>query len=322
MIETAGQQPDALLKWMDSLADPTRLRLLGILERHELGVSDLCEVVQMPQSTVSRHLKLLGDEGWTNSRRHGTTNLYRMVLDELAPAQRKLWLLAREQTSQWATLEQDELRLIERLRRRQQDSREFFADAAAEWDRIRSELYGPCFGSLASLALLPEQWVVADLGCGTGATTAELARVVATVYGIDNSPEMLQAARQSTDGLNNVELRQGELEAVPIDDGACDGALLVLVLTYVPDPVKVVRQMRRILKPGGRAVVVDLLRHDRDDFRRQMGQYSLGFEPGGLKQLLADNGFERVRCEHLPPEAKAKGPALLRATAVKKDGRT
>lgn len=316
MIDTASQQPDALLKWMDSLADSTRLRLLGILERHELGVSDLCEVVQMPQSTVSRHLKLLGDEGWTTSRRHGTTNLYRMVLDELAPAQRKLWLLAREQTSQWATLEQDELRLVQRLRRRQQDSREFFAGAAAEWDRMRSELYGPCFGSQAALALLPEQWVIADLGCGTGATTGELARVVARVYGIDNSPEMLQAARGNTEGLANVELRQGELEAIPIEDATCDGALLVLVLTYVPDAVKVVRQMRRILKPGGRAVVVDLLRHDRDDFRRQMGQTSLGFEPAELTALLADNGFAQVRCEHLPPEAKTKGPALLRAVAT------
>ena len=316
MIDATGQ-PDALLKWMDSLADPTRLRLLRVLERHELGVSDLCEIVQMPQSTVSRHLKLLGDEGWIRSRRHGTTNLYRMVLDELAPAQRKLWLLAREQTGGWATLDQDELRLLERLRRRQEDSRDFFAGAAAEWDRMRSELYGPSFGCQASLALLPDHWVVADLGCGTGVNTAELGRCVAYVYGIDNSPEMLKAARQRTAGLDSVELRQGEVEAVPIDDGACDGALAVLVLTYVPDAAKVVGQMRRILKPGGKAVVVDLLRHDRDDFRRQMGQYSLGFEPEGLAELLSENGFKSVRCDHLPPEPKAKGPALLLATGVK-----
>ena len=313
----AASQPDALFKWMDSLADPTRLRLLGILERHELGVSDLCEVVQMPQSTVSRHLKLLGDEGWITSRRHGTTNLYRMVLDELAPAQRKLWLLAREQTSHWATLEQDELRLMERLRRRKADAREFFAGAAVEWDRIRSELYGPSFGCQASLALLPSDWVIADLGCGTGTNTAELARCVSHVFGVDNSPEMLQAARQRTEGMDNVELRQGELEQIPIEDATCDGALLVLVLTYVPGPEVAVRQMHRVLKPGGKAVVVDISRHDRDDFRRQMGQYSLGFETGGLEALLTENGFGSVRCEHLPPEPKAKGPALLLATGIK-----
>ncbi len=178
-------------------------------------------------------------------------------------------------------------------------------------------MYGPSFGCQASLALLPAHWIVADLGCGTGANAAELARNVAQVYGVDNSPEMLQAARRRTEGMPNVELRQGELEAVPIEDATCDGALLVLVLTYVPDPVKVVRQMRRVLKPGGKAVVVDLLRHDRDDFRRQMGQYSLGFEVEELKRILTENGFERVRCDHLPPESKAKGPALLLATGIK-----
>lgn len=316
MVKTADQ-PDALLKWMDSLADATRLRLLGILERHELGVSDLCDVVQMPQSTVSRHLKLLAGEGWITSRRHGTTNLYRMVLDELGPAQRKLWLLAREQTHDWATLEQDELRLIERLRQRRSDSRAFFAGAAGEWDKMREELYGSFVTRHAALALLPSHWVVADLGCGTGINTADVARFVGRVIGVDNSPAMLKAARRRTADLSNVELRQGELESVPLEDDVCDGALLVLVLTYVADPVAVVREMRRILKPGGKAVVVDLLRHDREDFRRQMGQVSMGFEGGELAKLLSEAGFERVECAALPPEARAKGPALLLATGIK-----
>src|SRR5947209_8178438 len=103
--------PDALLGWMESLGDATRLRLLRLVEKHELGVVDLCDVVQLPQSTVSRHLKVLGDQGWERGQRQGTANLYRMVLDELDTAQRKLWLLAREQTMGWATVQQDELRL-------------------------------------------------------------------------------------------------------------------------------------------------------------------------------------------------------------------
>src|SRR5947209_16287834 len=77
---SSSQSPDALLAWMESLADPTRLRLLRLLERHELGVVELCDVLQLPQSTVSRHLKVLSDQGWTDSRRQGTTNLYRTVL--------------------------------------------------------------------------------------------------------------------------------------------------------------------------------------------------------------------------------------------------
>src|SRR5438876_446499 len=103
MISSAAHsQPKALLGWMESLADSTRLRLLRLLERHELGVAELCDVLQLPQSTVSRHLKILADEAWLRSRPHRTTNLYRMDLGELDPAARRLWTLTREQTDDWA----------------------------------------------------------------------------------------------------------------------------------------------------------------------------------------------------------------------------
>src|SRR5918911_5078013 len=104
---------------MESLADPTRLRLLRLLERHELGVVDLCDILQLPQSTVSRHLKVLSDQQWVRSRRQATNHLYRTILDELDAGARKLWLLAREQTEAWPAVEQDRLRLAERLRARQ-----------------------------------------------------------------------------------------------------------------------------------------------------------------------------------------------------------
>src|SRR5688572_21603237 len=128
-----GAQPNALLGRMASLADATRLRLLRLLERHELGVVELCDVLQLPQSTVSRHLKVLGDQAWVRSRREGTTRLYRMILDELTAPARKLWVLAREQSADWATLKQDELRLTRLLREREVGgSQAFFAGAAAE----------------------------------------------------------------------------------------------------------------------------------------------------------------------------------------------
>src|SRR5437868_6654869 len=98
MIKSPPQQPDSLLASMDCLADPTRLRLLRLVERHELGVAEICEILQLPQSTVSRHLKVLSDRSFVRSRREATTHLYRMVLDELEPAARKLWVLTREQT--------------------------------------------------------------------------------------------------------------------------------------------------------------------------------------------------------------------------------
>ena len=132
---TAPAQPDALLGWMECLADPTRLRLLRLLERHELGVVELCDILQLPQSTVSRHLKVLAEQAWVAEPGQGTTHLYRMTLDEADPAARRLWLLAREQTDGWATVRQDELRLRQRLLSRETDSQAFFAGAAGEWDK-------------------------------------------------------------------------------------------------------------------------------------------------------------------------------------------
>src|SRR4051794_16671421 len=186
MIMSNGSRPDALLGWMDSLADATRLRLLHLLERHELGVVELCDILQLPQTTVSRHLKVLADQTWVSSRRLATTHLYRMILDELDPTARKLWLLAREQTEHWATLQQDELRLQRRLRERDIDSQEFFAGAAAEWDGLRKELYGDDFTTAALLALLPRDITVADLGCGSGPVIEQLAPHVKRVIGVDN----------------------------------------------------------------------------------------------------------------------------------------
>lgn len=316
-MNTSAAQPTALLNWMDSLADATRLRLLRLLEQHELGVVDLCEVLQMPQSTVSRHLKVLSDQGWVLNRRKATTNLYSMPNGELAPAARKLWTLAREQTGDWATLAQDELRLQRRLAKRPGDARAFFAGAAGEWDKLRSELYGDRFMSAALLSLLPSHWTVADLGCGTGQLVADLSPCVQHVIGIDNSPAMLKAAGKRTRSLKNIELREGDLTALPIKDATCHAAVLALVLTYIEEPQKVLREAHRILKPGGKIVIIDLLLHDRDDFRREMEQLHMGFDPAHMRSILQSAGFPNTTCHALPPEPQAKGPALILATGLK-----
>ena len=310
------RQPDALLSWMEILADPTRLRLLRLLERHELGVAELCDVVQLPQSTVSRHLKVLGDSGWVEARSQKTANLYRMTLDSGDGAARRFWLLAREQTEAWATVHQDQLRLG-RLLAERAPAQAFFAGAAGQWDRLRADLYGTTFTDAALLALLPSDWVVADLGCGTGPAVAALAPCVRRVIGVDQSAAMLKAAHRRTSALENVELRRGSLEAVPIKDGECDGALLMLALTYVEEPARVVGEMARILRPGGRAVIVDLLRHDREAFRREMGQLRLGFDCREMEDALKSAGFTSALCRPVPPAPEAKGPALLIASATR-----
>lgn len=311
-------QPQVLLELMEALCDASRLRLARLLEGRELGVVELCEVVQMPQSTVSRHLKVLGDSGWVRSHRDGTTNLYRMTLDELSPAARRLWLLAREQTADWPAVEQDRLRLGRVLDRRERDASEFFAGAAGEWSSLRSWLYGKTFDRAALLSMLPADWTVADLGCGTGEVAAELAGYVGRVIGVDSSTAMLKAARRRVEGAANVELRRGTLDRLPVEDGECHAALMMLVLTYLPEPIETaLGEAARVLRRGGRLVVVDLLKHDRDDFRRRMGQAHPGFEPDDLRQRLIAAGLTRPTCRPIPPEAEAKGPALLLATAVK-----
>ena len=317
MNSSRAPQPQRLLAWMEALADPTRLRLLRLLERHELGVAELCDVLQMPQSTVSRHLKILADQEWVRGRRQGTNHLYRTLADELDAGAKRLWLLAREQTDGWPAVKQDRLRLDRLLAEKQGDSQAFFAGAAGEWDRLRLELYGRSFNEAALLALLPAEYVVADLGCGTGELIARLAPHVKQVIGIDNSPAMLKAAKKRVGDHANVELRKGDLSAVPIDDAACDAAMLILALTYVADPAATLAELARILKPGGRAVIVDLLPHDREDFRRQLGQTRLGFDAKELEQLLSDAGLTRAAIRPLPPEPSAKGPALFLATAVR-----
>ena len=128
-MASTARQPDALLAWMEVLSDPTRLRLLRLLERHELGVAEVCHVLQLPQSTVSRHLKILGDQGWIRGRSKGTANLYRMSSEGGDPAARRLWALTREQTEGWATVQHDQLRLARLLAERQPSSA-FFAGAA------------------------------------------------------------------------------------------------------------------------------------------------------------------------------------------------
>jgi ArsR family transcriptional regulator len=314
---SAPRHPQTLVGWMQSLGDRTRLRLLRLLERNELGVVELCDILQLPQSTVSRHLKVLSDQGWLRSRRSGTTHLYRTILDELEPAARRLWLVSREQIDTWATVRQDELRLLRRLRHRDADTQAFFAGAAGKWDQLRRELYGDLFSTSAMLALLPKDLVVADLGCGTAQVADQLAPHVARVIGIDSSAAMLKAARKRLSGRDNVELLRGDLQALPLDNASCDAALLLLVLTYVPQLEPVLAEAQRILKPGGRLVIVDLMPHDRDDFRREMGQAHAGFEPDEFARILGGVGLQRQKVSAIAPEHGAKGPALFLAVAVK-----
>ena len=305
----------AMLSWMSSLADATRARTLRLIERHELTVADLCAVLQLPQSTVSRHLKVLADDGWVAARPEGTSRLYRMTLERLDPAARRLWGLLREQTAGMRGAAQDDQRLATILAERQSRSQAFFSSAAGDWDRLRREMFGERVDLHAVAGLLDEDWVVGDLGCGTGQVAAALAPCVRQVIAVDRSRAMLRAARQRLAAVRNVELRQGELDALPIERPTLDAAAICLVLHNTADPLAVLRETARVLRPGGRVLVIDMLEHDRHEYQQRMGHVWLGFAHAQITGWLEDAGFGRVRLRPLPPAPQSSGPGLFAAAA-------
>jgi ArsR family transcriptional regulator len=326
--------PAAIYDHLNALADATRNRLLLLLERHELTVTELCTTLQLPQSTVSRHLKALADSGWVASRAEGTSHLYTMSRVSAPPARAgrpggsngsqrldeaaaRLWALVRDEVRSSAEAARDERRLERVLATRRTRSQAFFASSAGRWDRLRHELFGEAFHVAALTAFLDPDWVVGDLGCGTGQMTAALAPFVKALIAVDGSAAMLQAASRRLAAAGHVDLRRGELEALPIDDGRLNAATLVLVLHHLPEPARALGEVARVLAPGGRVVVVDMLPHERESYRQQMGHVWLGFSAEHIRSLLTDAGLEPTRLVPLDPDPHAKGPGLFVATARK-----
>ena len=306
-----------ILDHMAALADPIRCRLLLPLERHELTVSEMCSVLQLPQSTVSRHLKTLADDGWVASRRDGTSRFYGMVIEDLDAGARRLWPLIREQVSASHAADQDARRLKSVLARRRSKSAEFFDSASGQWDRLRSDLFGDAFYLHALLALVDPTLTVGDLGCGTGQVSEILAPHVAHVIAVDGSSDMVQAARARCKGTPHVDVRRGDIEALPIDDGLLDAAIVSLVLHHVPDPSRALREVSRVLKPAGRVLIVDMLPHDRAEYQQQMGHVWLGFSEKTMTRHLEGAGFDYTKVSVLPTDSKAKGPGLFVAVGTK-----
>lgn len=305
----------AILDHAAQLAEPIRCRLLQLLDRHELTVGELCSVLQLPQSTVSRHLKVLGDGGWLTVRRDGTSNLYRRD-HQLNGAAAQLWGLIRGEMMGTVDSRQDRRRLEAVLRERRARSKEFFA-SSDQWDAMRDDLFGAGFDLHALLGLLDPDWTVGDLGCGTGRLSAALAPFVTEVVAVDASAAMLDAARAHLEGFDSVRIREGELEDLPLQDARLDAATLVLTLHHLAEPTAALSEALRVLRPGGRLLVVDMLPHGHEDYRTTMGHVWLGFPVEQMESMLGEVGFESVRVTPLPAEPQAKGPGLFAATCRK-----
>jgi len=307
------------------LADKTRLRLLRVLEGAELSVGELAQVFQSPQSTISRHLKVLADAGWIVRRNEGTATFYRMVLDDLTTSARALWLTIREQAAEGdrAELAEDVRRVAAVLDERRTDSQAYFGRVAGEWDAVRQELFGTRFTHHALLQLLTSSWVVADLGCGTGNIAELLAPIVKRVIAVDQSGPMIDAAKRRLKGVKNVEFVESELSNLPLPTGSVDVAAFGLVLHHVAKPELPLKEAARILRGGagsggevpGRVLVVDMVRHDRSEYRHLMGHQHLGFSREDIESRFELAGLEPMSFRELPVDPDARGPGLFVATA-------
>jgi ArsR family transcriptional regulator len=288
-------KPLAISTFFKALADPTRLRILHVLNCEELTVSELVRIFDMPQSSVSRHLKVLREAGLVSDRAAGPATFYRATLAPEpnafdAPLRRDLLaLLAAEHLS--PGLRQSLERV---LALRAGDNASFFDRMAAHWDALREDCFGPTFHLETLLHLLPKEWTVADLGTGTGYLLPVLARHFRRIVAVDSSRGMLELARRRVAELklDNVALREGDLAELPLEAGEVDLALLVLILHHLADIRPAVFELGRSLAPTGQALVLEYYPYENETFRRQMGDRRAGIAPDLLRAWLAEAGFE------------------------------
>ena len=305
------------LSWLGTLGDVARLRVLRLLEREELGVGELSRALQLPQSTVSRHLKPLFEQGWVTKRAEGTQSLYRMMPAALAADMRELWRMSRDHLGSAASFDEDDARLAEVLAARRVDSRTFFGRIGGDWDELRRELFGDAFVSDALLGLLPPDAVAVDIGCGTGEAAERLAPVVRKVIALDREPAMLAAARKRLARFSNVEFRQGDLLAPPLAAGEADLGILMLVVHHMDDPAAVLRALAPGFRTGGALLVVDMASHDRSGYQQTMGHRHLGFSEADVAGFASGSGFSVRRHVRLRPDTSGKGPGLFAALLVR-----
>ncbi|MGH0031228.1 MAG: ArsR/SmtB family transcription factor [Myxococcota bacterium] len=289
---------DRLQKVFKTLSDPTRVRVLALLEREELAVQELMDVLGMAQSRVSRHLAILREAGLLKDRRDGTYVFYRFDVPDSGPW-RETWEIVRRSLEDESTHGRDLAALAQVMRARAARTRSFFDSVGPEWDALRSVFGDDALRAQAITRLVDPRLKVADVGTGTGILACELARLGLSVVAIDHSQTMLDAARAKLDaeGLTAVELRSGEADALPLADGEVDAAFAHMVLHHLPSPGEAIREMARAVSAGGVVVVVDFVRHDHEWMRQELGATWLGFDPEEVTGWFAEAGLVQARSE-------------------------
>lgn len=292
-------QDDGLIRLFETLGERNRLALWRLLGLHELSVGELALILGVPQNRVSRHLKALKEAGLVRDRRVGTAVYHQQT--EI-PGEGMVGRLTGE-LSAWARSEALPAVLVERLaevlRARASGGKAFSDGLADRWDGLRRQYFGDSFAFEAMMGLLPSGWKVADVGCGTGYLLVNLARQFGEVIAVDASEGMLERARQRVDaaGLSNVTFRTGRLESLPLESGEVDAAIASLVLHHTLEPQSAVRELVRVVRPGGRVLVVEIDRHDDGPFMAEMGDQWPGLDRQELAAWLSQSGLVDVRTQ-------------------------
>ncbi len=307
--------PTTLLDSLSALNDIARLRVLHLLSQHELSVGEIADVLQLPQSTVSRHLKMLLETEYVSRRTIGTTGLYR-VSDSMPCSTADLWDIAKDNFVDLPSSCEDNSRLISALAQRRSDSKSFFKNMSGSWESMRSDLFGSQFTSMALLSLLDPTLTIVDIGCGIGNASSLVAPFVGEVVGVDRETTMLDEARNRPDLLSNITFIDGDATNLPIDSDTFDVAMFSLVLHHVEDAEVAIREAARVTKGDGRILIIDMQEHLRNEYNHTMGHIHLGFSEESIQLLAQGAGLRVVTYHHLQPATDAIGPSLFAALLV------
>lgn len=311
----------ALTSLLKVLGDPTRLRILALLEREELSVGELSRTLGMSQSRVSNHLRVMRELDLLRERHAGSSRFLRLALAELngeGRFARDLWGTLSPAVAVLPDHVADLHRLEAVLSERERSASEFFDRLAADWDKIGLDFESGQARHRAAARLMPEGRVFGDLGCGTGYLARALVGLCERLVCVDRSAKMLDRARAKLERApasgTRVEFRQGEMDELPIADAELDGLVAGMVLHHLSDLDRPAREMRRVLKPGATASVLELAPHSEAWLREAQGDLFLGVDSSDVMAALERAGFEELSFEvpddhYTPPAPSAEPPA-------------
>jgi len=305
------------LKSLRALSDPTRLRIVALLEKDELSVNELQEITRLGQSRISTHLGLLQDASLVQSRREGKRTFYRLNQDADAVA-REFIQLAIRGAREIPDHSGDQINLKRILSRRREQAQVYFNQIAGRFDRV----YGPgrswqAFGHLL-LRIVPPL-TVADLGSGEGLLSELLARRCRKVIAVDNSDKIVAfgAAKAKKNNLKNLEFRLGDLQNPPIEPNSMDVVILSQALHHAQEPAKAVAAAHKLLKPHGQILVLELAKHNFEKSRELYGDRWLGFPESDLHRWLEEAGFKKIEISVVAREEQPPHFETVLASAEK-----